>query len=146
MVQGAPGCNLGKSITLGQGDMLFVNTAWSSCDDEIIMASYISLRWDSFSGMICYLIWIIILGLVNESRPLHEKCPNKEIFLIRIFPHLDWIRRDTPYLFLFSLNAGKYGPEKTPYLDTFHAEERSSQYLLCKHLKISWRYQLYPPY
>ena len=21
----------------------------------------------------------------------------------------------------FSLNAGKYGPEKTPYLDTFHA-------------------------
>ena len=22
---------------------------------------------------------------------------------------------------VFSLNAGKYGPEKTPYLDTFHA-------------------------
>ena len=25
------------------------------------------------------------------------------------------------YVFLFSSNAGKYGPEKTPYLDTFHA-------------------------
>ena len=25
------------------------------------------------------------------------------------------------YLTVFSLNAGKYGPEKTPYLDTFHA-------------------------
>ena len=22
---------------------------------------------------------------------------------------------------VFSLNTGKYGPEKTPYLDTFHA-------------------------
>ena len=22
---------------------------------------------------------------------------------------------------LFELNTGKYGPEKTPYLDTFHA-------------------------
>ena len=26
-----------------------------------------------------------------------------------------------PYFPLFGLNAGKYGPEKTPYLDTFHA-------------------------
>ena len=25
------------------------------------------------------------------------------------------------YLSAFSPNAGKYGPEKTPYLDTFHA-------------------------
>ena len=33
---------------------------------------------------------------------------------------MDWIRRDQ-YLSVFSLNAGKYGPEKTPYLDTFHA-------------------------
>ena len=29
--------------------------------------------------------------------------------------------RDTPYISVFSSNAGKYGPEKTPYLDTFHA-------------------------
>ena len=50
---------------------------------------------------------------------LHEKCPNTELFLVRIFPHLDWIRR--AYLSVFSPNAGKYGPEITPYLDTFHA-------------------------
>ena len=25
-----------------------------------------------------------------------------------------------PYFTMFGLNAGKYGPEKTPYLDTFH--------------------------
>ena len=36
------------------------------------------------------------------------------------FPHSDWIPRDTKYLSVFSPNAGKYGPEKTPYLETFH--------------------------
>ena len=45
----------------------------------------------------------------------------RSFFLVRIFPHLDWIRRDTKYLYLFSPNSGKYGPEKTPYLETFHA-------------------------
>ena len=34
------------------------------------------------------------------------------VFLFRIFPHLDWIRRDTEYLSVFSSNAGKYGAEK----------------------------------
>ena len=32
-----------------------------------------------------------------------------DFFLVRIFPAA------------FSPNMGKYGPEKTPYLDTFHA-------------------------
>ena len=45
---------------------------------------------------------------------LREKCPNMELFLVRIFPH-------TLYLSVFSPNAGKYGPEMTAYLDTFHA-------------------------
>ena len=34
------------------------------------------------------------------------------VFLVRIFPHLDWIRKDTPYLSIFSPNARKCGPEK----------------------------------
>ena len=51
----------------------------------------------------------------DHHYPLREKCPNTEFFLVRIFLHSDWIRRDT------SPNAGKYGPEKTPYFDTFHA-------------------------
>ena len=58
-------------------------------------------------------------------RPLEhtlcEKCPNTEFFLFRIFPYSNWIWRDTPHFSVFSPNAGKYGPEKTPYLDTFHA-------------------------
>ena len=40
---------------------------------------------------------------------------------LHIFPHSNWIRRDAPYLSVFSPNAGKYGSEKTPYVDTFHA-------------------------
>ena len=33
---------------------------------------------------------------------------------------------NTPYLSVFSPNAGKYGPEKTSYLDNF------TQWLLCR--------------
>ena len=34
------------------------------------------------------------------------------VFLVRIFPHLDWIQKDPPYLSVFSLNAVKYELEK----------------------------------
>ena len=40
---------------------------------------------------------------------MREKCLNTEFFLVRIFSHLDWIRRDTEYLSIFSPNAGKCG-------------------------------------
>ena len=54
--------------------------------------------------------WLVsVINVFTQS--LHEKCPNTELFLVRIFPHSD----------VFSPNAGKYRPEKTPYLDTFHA-------------------------
>ena len=62
-------------------------------------------------GHICYSIRNL---LDYYSTPaLLEKCPNTEFFLVRFFP--------TVYLSLFGPNAGKCGPEKTPYLDTFHA-------------------------
>ena len=38
--------------------------------------------------------------------------PIKAVFIVTL-------RKKCPYL--FSPNAGKYGPGKTPYLDTFHA-------------------------
>ena len=56
-----------------------------------------------------------------SEKSLSEKCPNTEFFLVRIFPHSELVRRDTEYLSVFSPNAGKYGPEETPYLDTFYA-------------------------
>ena len=34
------------------------------------------------------------------------------VVLVCVFLHLDWTRRDTAYLSEFSLNVGKYGPEK----------------------------------
>ena len=46
--------------------------------------------------------------------PLREKCPNTEFFLVHIFPHSD----------VFSPNAGKYGPEKTPYLERYEVSLR----------------------
>ena len=55
-----------------------------------------------------------------DKKSLREKCPNTEFFLARIFSHSDWIRRDTSYLSVFSPNVGRYGPEDTSYLDTFH--------------------------
>ena len=33
---------------------------------------------------------------------LRKKCPNTEFFLVRIFAHSYWIRRDTPYHSVFS--------------------------------------------
>ena len=33
--------------------------------------------------------------ILHVYTSLREKCPDAEFFLVRIFPHLDWIRRDT---------------------------------------------------
>ena len=41
--------------------------------------------------------------------------------LIRIFQKLDWIRRNTPYLSVFSPNEGKIWIMKTPNTSTFDA-------------------------
>ena len=46
---------------------------------------------------------------------LREKCINTEFFSSPYFPVYGLT------VFVFSPNTGKYGPEKTPYLDTFHA-------------------------
>ena len=45
-----------------------------------------------------------------------------ELFLALIFLNSESIRRFTEYRKIQEIqNAGKYGPEITPYLDTFHA-------------------------
>ena len=48
----------------------------------------------------------------SAELTLRKNCPDTELFLVRIFPHSDWIRKDNEY---------GYGPEITPYSDTFHA-------------------------
>ena len=52
---------------------------------------------------------VTLFHLCKEA--LCEMCPNRKVFLVRILPHSDWMRRDTSYLSVFSPNAGKYEPE-----------------------------------
>ena len=40
---------------------------------------------------------------------LREKFPNTEFFLVRIFPHSDWIRRDTEYVLWGFRRCVKFG-------------------------------------
>ena len=49
------------------------------------------------------------------------------VFLVRISPHLDWIRRDALYLSVFSPNGGKYGPEKLR-IRTLFTQSRLSKF------------------
>ena len=37
----------------------------------------------------------------KKRQTMREKCPNTEFFLVHIFSHSDWTRRDTPYLDTF---------------------------------------------
>ena len=34
------------------------------------------------------------------------------VLLVRIFPHSEWVRRETEYFSVFSPTVGEYGPEK----------------------------------
>ena len=85
--------------------------------------------WKLFQTVALGLLSNLVLRTINNfcfcfifSIPwstLRENCPNTELFLIRIFLNSDWIWRDKVYLSVFSQNTEKYGPETTPYLDTF---------------------------
>ena len=73
--------------------------------------------WDLF---LCFYQSLSILRRYLSVHPawyarqsMLENCPNTEFFLACIFHY--------PYFSVLSPNAGKNGPEKTPYLDTFHA-------------------------
>ena len=58
---------------------------------------------------------------------LREKCPNTKLFLVRIFLYSDLIQRFDEQISIFSPNTGKYRPEITPYLNTFHTVSYSQK-------------------
>ena len=58
---------------------------------------------------------------IASAPSLYEKCPNTDFFLFRSFLYSELIRRFTPQISVFIPNSGKYRPEITLYLDTFHA-------------------------
>ena len=58
---------------------------------------------------------LVFFHAITAKKPLHEKCPKMEFFLARIFPHSYSVS------LRFQSECEKYGPEKTPYMDTFDA-------------------------
>ena len=56
------------------------------------------------------------------------------VFLVRIFPHSDWIRRDTEYLLVFSPNVGKYWQEKLRIRTLFTQWTRQARFMYRIHL------------
>ena len=67
---------------------------------------------------------VVFLSFTEFSvLSLRKKCPNTGLFLVRISCiriEYEDLRDKSPYS--IDPNTGKYGPEITPYLDTFHAE------------------------
>ena len=65
---------------------------------------------------------------------LREKCPNTEFFLVRNFPHSDWIRRDMEYL-------------ETPYLGIFQAvwSRYNKTDMIMKTHKLLWNFLISNP-
>ena len=47
------------------------------------------------------------MHIIGWCSTLCEKCPNTVFSLVRIFPHSDWIWRDTPYLDTFHAVPGE---------------------------------------
>ena len=77
-------------------------------------------KYGVFSGPYLDIFHAVNVFLYSVDSALRENCSNMEFFLVCIFPHSDWMRRDTEYLSVFSPNTEKYGPGKTPYVDIFH--------------------------
>ena len=59
-------------------------------------------------------------------------------FLVRIFQHFDWIRRNTKYLSIFSFKWGKIWTRKTPNTDTFPAVVTLVSFLPIFSAKTPW--------
>ena len=98
--------------------------AFMVCTPIILIMMYVSISLSNTSlyktriqQVVC--TQVDLIWKENESKlPLREMSVFR-VFLVRIFPHSDWIRRDTEYIFVFSPNAGKYGPEQRPIRKLF---------------------------
>ena len=77
----------------------------------------------SFLFLIFFVFWCNFNCTMSCPSSIH--CVRSD--LIRSF--------SCPYFPLFGLNTGKYGPEKTPYLDTFHAV------MLCCYPEPKWQFK-----
>ena len=69
------------------------------------------------------------MKLYSYSYTLREKCPNTKLFLVRIFPHSDWIRRDRVPLFIQS-ECGKIRSRKNSVFGHFSRSDSFSHVFL----------------
>ena len=76
-----------------------------NCIFEELPSWYLNVLLISFFPL---LLWVPTENRTKLKNSLSEKCPNTEIFLVRIFLYLDWIQENMDQ-------------RKTPHLDTFHA-------------------------
>ena len=95
--------DISSSIVVLVGQQLFTAQGFSYFDplDGPILLRVI------FWQLTCHFLILRI-----SSSDIH--CMRSAVFgaiLVRIFPHLDWIQRDTSYLSVLSPNPGKCGPE-----------------------------------
>ena len=66
-----------------------------------------------------YVTYLAVKEYTYELEQLKFYITFTEIFTAREVPKYGAF--SDPYFPVFGLNTEKYGPEKTPYLDTFHA-------------------------
>ena len=66
------------------------------------------------------------------------------VFLVRIFPHSNWIRRDTEYLSMFSPNAGKYGSDNLRIRTLFTQWDLELSNILTHFILVSSLFQWFP--
>ena len=64
--------------------------------EDLRLWSFNLLYYQSKKSLKIFHIWLNLLSVTKQT--LREKCPNAEFFLLRIFSHSDWIRKDTSYL------------------------------------------------
>ena len=59
------------------------------------------------------IFWIVLAIYISDcvDKNTAWRLSVFRVILVRIFPPLDWMRRDTPYLSVFSPNMRKYRPE-----------------------------------
>ena len=102
------------------------NVSKGSSGPIIVFSCFNCIKFSLFRDFFMNVLWVLIRNQldriffqqsqVGTLSNLYDGAflwkQGKLGFLDRIFPHLDRIRRVTPYLSELSPNAGKYGPEK----------------------------------
>ena len=84
-------------------------------------------------------LWMLNLNIKKLTTQLTAwKVSIFGVILVRMFPHLDWIRRDAEYLSVFSPKCGKIRTRITPNMDTFYSVTLSIK----KYIKLSQSNQM----